>query len=160
MWNFPIYPPHLATLMENVTITLLLRHFWPRRWDNVFATISLMGHIYSVQVVKFWVSNFTFWISLLTLQIDLTRWSIIIFSGKSYSPEELVGQLLYKAQEYAQNSANQVVTEVVLTVPGFFNDFERRSLITAAELAGLKVLQLINDYSAGNISFIYCKKLF
>lgn len=65
-----------------------------------------------------------------------------------YSPEELIGQLLHRAKEWAEQSALQPVNEMVLTVPGFFNQAERRALLQAAELAGLKVLQLINDYTA------------
>ena len=42
----------------------------------------------------------------------------------------------------------QHITECVLTVPGYFGQAEREALLTAAELANLKVLQLINDYTA------------
>ncbi|XP_072153821.1 hypoxia up-regulated protein 1 isoform X2 [Bemisia tabaci] len=121
--------------------------------------LDLLGKSIDNPVVQLYKKRFPFY----NLEADPNR-STVLFkhpSGKSYSPEELVGQLLYKAQEYAQNSANQVVTEVVLTVPGFFNDFERRSLITAAELAGLKVLQLINDYSAVALNYgIFRRKEF
>lgn len=57
--------------------------------------------------------------------------------------------LLHKAKEFAEESAGQIITDVVLVVPGYFNQAERKAFITAANLGGLKVLQLINDYSAG-----------
>lgn len=57
--------------------------------------------------------------------------------------------LLHKAKEFAEESAGQVITDAVLVVPGFFNQVERRALINAANLGGIKVLQLINDYTAG-----------
>jgi hypoxia up-regulated 1 len=44
-----------------------------------------------------------------------------------YSPEELLGMLLHRAREFAEDSARQPINEVVLTVPGFFNQAERRS---------------------------------
>jgi molecular chaperone DnaK (HSP70) len=69
-----------------------------------------------------------------------------------YSPEELLGMLLHRAREFAQDSAGQPINEAVLTVPGFFNQAERRAVLKAAELAGLKVLQLMNDYTAGKFS--------
>ncbi|KAG5893762.1 hypothetical protein JTB14_001207 [Gonioctena quinquepunctata] len=71
----------------------------------------------------------------------------------SYSPEELIAQLLVKAKEFAESSAHQPIKECVLTVPGFFNQVERRALLQAAELAGLKVLQLINDYTAVALNY-------
>lgn len=47
----------------------------------------------------------------------------------------------------------QQITECVLTVPGFFGQAERTALLTAAQLANLKVLQLINDYTAVALNF-------
>lgn len=47
----------------------------------------------------------------------------------------------------------QPITECVLTVPGFFGQAERTALLTAANLANLKVLQLINDYTAVALNF-------
>lgn len=72
-----------------------------------------------------------------------------------YSPEELLGMLLHRAKEFAQDSARQPINEAVLTVPGYFNQAERRALLKAAELGGLNVLQLMNDYTAGKCNIEY-----
>jgi molecular chaperone DnaK (HSP70) len=80
---------------------------------------------------------------------------IFSFSETLYSPEELLGMLLHRAKEFAQDSARQPINEAVLTVPGYFNLAERRALLKAAELGGLKVLQLMNDYTAGKYSIQY-----
>jgi hypoxia up-regulated 1 len=37
----------------------------------------------------------------------------------------------------------------VITVPPFFNQAERRAVLNAAELADIKVLQLMNTNTAG-----------
>jgi len=71
------------------------------------------------------------------------------FSGVNYSPEELLGMLLHRAKEFAEASAGQAVNEMVLIVPGYFNQAERQAMLQAADLAGFKVLQLMNDYTAG-----------
>ncbi|XP_011176022.1 hypoxia up-regulated protein 1 isoform X1 [Solenopsis invicta] len=71
----------------------------------------------------------------------------------TYTPEELIAQILHKGKEMAEASAHQKINEAVITVPGFFNQAERRALIQAAELAGLKVLQLINDYTAVALNY-------
>lgn len=70
-----------------------------------------------------------------------------------YSPEELIAQLLARAKEFAEQGAHQAIKECVLTVPGYFNQAERRALLQAAELANLKVLQLINDYMAVALNY-------
>jgi len=84
----------------------------------------------------------------------ITRFDEVIFSCSEtvYSPEELLGMLLHRAKEFAQDSARQPINEAVLTVPGYFNQAERRALLKAAELGGLKVLQLMNDYTAGKFN--------
>lgn len=63
--------------------------------------------------------------------------------------------LFHKARHFAQNSAGQAINEAVLIVPGYFNQVERRAMLQAAELADIKVLQLMNDYMAGE----YCEGL-
>ncbi|XP_071633112.1 hypoxia up-regulated protein 1 isoform X1 [Temnothorax longispinosus] len=71
----------------------------------------------------------------------------------TFTPEELLAQILHKGKEMAEAAAHQKINEAVITVPGFFNQAERRALIQAAELAGLKVLQLINDYMAVALNY-------
>ncbi|XP_047028167.1 hypoxia up-regulated protein 1 [Helicoverpa zea] len=71
----------------------------------------------------------------------------------TFTPEELVAQLLAKAKDFAEISHGQTITECVITVPGYFNQAERRALKDAAALAGLNVLQLINDYTAIAINY-------
>ncbi|XP_060804155.1 hypoxia up-regulated protein 1 [Amyelois transitella] len=70
-----------------------------------------------------------------------------------FTPEELIAQLLAKAKEFAEISHGQQISECVITVPGYFNQAERRSLKEAATLAGLNVLQLINDYTGIAINY-------
>lgn len=48
---------------------------------------------------------------------------------------------------------DQQITECVLVVPGFFGQAERNALLDAANLANIKVLQLINDYSAVALNY-------
>lgn len=70
-----------------------------------------------------------------------------------YSVEELIAQMLVRAREFAEQGAHQPIKECVLTVPGYFNQAERRALLQAAQLADLKVLQLINDYTAVALNY-------
>ncbi|KAH8275694.1 hypothetical protein KR044_001894 [Drosophila immigrans] len=72
---------------------------------------------------------------------------------EEFSVEELIAQMLAKAKEYAQESTQQTITECVLTVPGYFGQAEREALLVAAQLANLKVLQLINDYAAVALNY-------
>jgi len=60
-----------------------------------------------------------------------------------------VAMMLEKAREFAQDSAGQAINEAVISVPGYFGQAERTAMLKAAEIAGIKVLQLINSYTAG-----------
>ncbi|KAH8362186.1 hypothetical protein KR084_008038 [Drosophila pseudotakahashii] len=72
---------------------------------------------------------------------------------EEFTVEELVAQMLVKAKQFAQESVQQPITECVLTVPGYFGQAEREALLAAAQLANLKVLQLINDYAAVALNY-------
>lgn len=50
-------------------------------------------------------------------------------------------------------SVEQPIKDAVITVPAFFNQAERRTVLQAARMAGLKVLQLINDNTATALSY-------
>ncbi|KAF4520111.1 hypothetical protein B566_EDAN010267 [Ephemera danica] len=71
----------------------------------------------------------------------------------TFTPEELIAMLLQQARKDAEVAVRQPVTEVVLTVPPYFGQAARRSLLSAAAMAGLKPLQLINDYLAVAINY-------
>src|SRR6185436_14570491 len=45
------------------------------------------------------------------------------------------------------------VTDAVITVPAYFNDSERTATITAGRLAGLNVLQIINEPTAAALAY-------
>lgn len=70
-----------------------------------------------------------------------------------FTPEELLAQVLSKAKEMAEASAGQKIKDAVITVPGYANQIERNAILQSAELAGLRVLQLINDYTAVALNY-------
>ncbi|XP_050433030.1 hypoxia up-regulated protein 1 [Adelges cooleyi] len=74
-------------------------------------------------------------------------------SDETFSPEELVAMMLEKAREFAQDSAGQAINEAVITVPGYFGQAERLAMLKAAEIAKIKVLQLINSYTAAALNY-------
>ncbi|CAN2387882.1 regulation of endoplasmic reticulum stress-induced neuron intrinsic apoptotic signaling pathway [Pristimantis euphronides] len=71
----------------------------------------------------------------------------------TYSPEELLAMLLNYSRVLAEEFAEQPIKDIVITVPAFFNQAERRAVIQAAKLGGLKVLQLINDNTAVALNY-------
>ncbi|KAI9225947.1 MAG: Hsp70 protein-domain-containing protein [Piptocephalis tieghemiana] len=74
-------------------------------------------------------------------------------TGASYSVEELVGFMLRECRALAEAQAKEPIKGMVLTVPADFTKTQRQALVDAAEIAGLRVLSLMNEGSA--ISLFY-----
>src|SRR3954453_8278148 len=75
------------------------------------------------------------------------------FGGKVYSAEELSALILRKLKSDAEKYLKEPVTDAVITVPAYFNDAERTATITAGQLAGLNVLQIINEPTAAAVAY-------
>ncbi|CAF0912064.1 unnamed protein product [Brachionus calyciflorus] len=70
-----------------------------------------------------------------------------------FTPEELLAMILEYARELAADFAEQAVDAAVLTVPPYFNQAERKAVLRAAEIANIKVLQLINTNIAAGLNY-------
>ena len=57
--------------------------------------------------------------------------------------------LLEYARELAADFGEQAIDAAVIAVPSYFNQAERKAVLKAAEIANLKILQLINTNTAG-----------
>ncbi len=77
---------------------------------------------------------------------------------KLYSPEEISAQVLRKLADDAGKQLGERVTEAVITVPAYFNDAQRSATRDAGEIAGLKVLRIINEPTAAALAYGLDKK--
>ena len=76
-------------------------------------------------------------------------------NGKVYTAEELSAMLLKKLISDAEAKLGEKIDSVVITVPAYFNDFQRTATIRAGEACGVKVLKIINEPTAAAISYGY-----
>ncbi|KAK7692144.1 hypothetical protein QCA50_003763 [Cerrena zonata] len=67
---------------------------------------------------------------------------------RTFSATQLVGAYLGKLRDIAANELKTGVSDIVITVPGWYTDIQRRALLDAAQIANLNVLRLINDTTA------------
>jgi len=74
-------------------------------------------------------------------------------STQRYSAEELAAMLLAHARDFASHVAGQRIHDAVITVPSFASQSERLALQTAADLAGVKVLALVDENTAAGIHY-------
>uniref|UniRef100_A0A8C0EID6 Heat shock protein family H (Hsp110) member 1 n=1 Tax=Bubo bubo TaxID=30461 RepID=A0A8C0EID6_BUBBB len=70
-----------------------------------------------------------------------------------FSVEQISAMLLTKLKETAESNLKKPVTDCVISVPSFFTDAERRSLLDAAQIVGLNCLRLMNDMTAVALNY-------
>ncbi|MEM0382592.1 MAG: molecular chaperone DnaK [Nitrososphaerota archaeon] len=73
--------------------------------------------------------------------------------GKEFTPQQLSAFLLQKIKRDAEAFLGEEVKEAVITVPAYFNDNQRQATKDAAEIAGLKVLRIINEPTAAALAY-------
>uniref|UniRef100_A0A0N5AY75 Hypoxia up-regulated protein 1 n=1 Tax=Syphacia muris TaxID=451379 RepID=A0A0N5AY75_9BILA len=112
--------------------------------------VDLLGKTIDNPIVSLYKQRFPF----INLVADDERKTVnFIANEDKYDVETLVAMVLDNARRLTESFAEQSVKDVVITVPAFFNQAERRAMTKAAEIAGLNLLQLLNDHTAAGLSY-------
>ncbi len=77
----------------------------------------------------------------------------INLGNKEYRPEEISSFILEKIKNDAENYLGEEITDAVITVPAYFNDYQRQATKEAGKLAGLNVKRIINEPTAAALSY-------
>ena len=72
---------------------------------------------------------------------------------RNYTAQEISAIILQKMKKTAEDFLGEEVTEAVITVPAYFSDSQRQATKEAGEIAGLKVLRIINEPTAAALAF-------
>jgi molecular chaperone DnaK len=73
--------------------------------------------------------------------------------GKEYSAQQISAFILQKVKQDAEAYLGDTVEEVVITCPAYFDDNQRTATKDAGEIAGLKVLRIINEPTAACLAY-------
>ncbi|AES98302.1 putative Heat shock protein 70 family [Medicago truncatula] len=120
--------------------------------NTVFDAKRLIGRKFSDSVV----------------QDDIKLWPFKVISGTNDKPmisvkykgqekhlcaEEISSMVLTKMREIAEAFLEFPVKNAVITVPAYFNDYQRKATIDAGTIAGLNVLRIVNEPTAAAIAY-------
>jgi len=107
------------------------------------------------------------------VQSDIRLWPFKVISGpgdkpriiveykgeeKQFTAEEISSVVLMKMRETAEAYLGTPVKNAVITVPAYFNDSQRQATKDAGAIAGLNVMRIINEPTAGAIAYGLEKK--
>ena len=82
----------------------------------------------------------------------------INIKDKQYSPAEISSFILADIKNSAEEYLGEKITDVVVTVPAYFDDSQRQATKDAGKIAGLNVLRIINEPTAASLAYGLDKK--
>ena len=86
-------------------------------------------------------------------QMGDPNWRFESANGCTYSAEEISAVILKKLKNDAEIALGQPVTDVVITVPAYFDDARRIATRQAGQIVGLNVLRVLNEPTAAAMSY-------
>ncbi len=72
-------------------------------------------------------------------------------------PAEISAMILQKMKADAEDKLGGKITEAIITVPAYFDDAQRQATKDAGEIAGLKVMRIINEPTAAALAYGFNK---
>jgi len=77
----------------------------------------------------------------------------VLMGGKKYSPQKISSYILRYLVDCASKHLGEEVKRAVITVPAYFSDEQRKSVVEAGKLAGITVERIINEPTAAALDY-------
>ena len=148
--------PSIVTIIDEGDILIgedTLGHLVKDYDSSIYAIKRFIGRRYDDAKIEIEKENFPFKID----KDEKSNFPLVEVNknGKKikFTLEEISSFVIRKMVYSAENYLNKKVSNLVITVPANFNDAQRNCTKRAAELAGLKVLRIINEPTAAALAY-------
>ncbi len=138
---------------ERLVGTLAKRQAVTNPKNTIYGIKRFMGHRFEDDVVKKDIGTLPY-----AIKQGPDGGVQVTLSDKDYRPEEISAMILTKLKTDAEAKLGEKITEAVITVPAYFDDAQRNATKAAGEVAGLKVLRIINEPTAAALAYGFNKK--
>lgn len=119
--------------------------------NTVTSVKRLMGKRFDDAAVQQDMKNFLFKVvnqnSLPNIEVEFEK------KKATRTPEQISGYVLSKLKGTAEKYMGQDISKAVITVPAYFDNIQRQATKTAAQIAGLEVLRILNEPTAAAIAY-------
>ena len=119
--------------------------------NTIFSAKRFIGRTY--KEISNEISNFPF-----DLKEGKNKEVVIKANGKDYAPAQISAMILQNIKLTAEEYLGSDITDVVITVPAYFNDSQRQATKDAGTIAGLNVKRIINEPTAAALAYGLDKK--
>jgi len=148
----------IITKDSNILVGEETTDFLVKNYDSCIYEIKrLIGRNFSDNEVKEEMKKLPYKIVNANIGDSLEVEVMINGQKKTYSPVEISSFIIKKMVKNAELYLNKKITKLVITVPAYFNDSQRKLTKQAAELVGLKVIRVINEPTAAALSYGFDK---
>ena len=73
--------------------------------------------------------------------------------GEAISPQEIASHILRQLKATAEAALGEPVTRAVVTVPAYFDEFQRQATRDAGAIAGLDIIRILNEPTAAALAY-------
>jgi molecular chaperone DnaK len=128
------------------------RHIDPR--NTVYSAKRLIGQSIRNPIVRLAMSTLPY-----QCEEGPNEQPLIVIRGKRYTVPEISSFVLSHLKRCAESYLGAPVSKAVITVPANFTDAQRQATKYAGELAGLKVMRILNEPTAAALAYGFGRAL-
>ena len=109
---------------------------------------KLVGQVAKRQVI----TNAENSVSSIKRHIGEAKYTVKL-NDKAYTPQEISAMILRKLKDDAEAYIGETISDVVITVPAYFDDSQRQATKDAGAIAGFNVKRIINEPTAAALAY-------